>query len=95
MSVFDVLRCTNDVPSLQSLFKTWLYDCSTDVEHIQIVLPSSSSTVTGGRVNDDNRIIIKCDVWERMLDPSCLPTAFSKNLVSGNYWYCPCVLVLV
>ncbi|XP_019850609.1 PREDICTED: meiosis 1 arrest protein-like [Amphimedon queenslandica] len=81
LSVFDVIRCTNDVPSLQGLFKTWLYDCSTDVEHIQIVLPSSSAgVVTGARVNDENRIIIKCDVWERMLDPSCLPTAFSKNL---------------
>ena len=81
LSVFDVIGCTNDVPSLQSLFKTWLYDCSTDVEHIQIVLPSSSAgVVTGGRVND-NKIIIKCDVWERMLDPLCLPTAFSKNLV--------------
>ena len=80
LSVFDVTSCTNDTPSLQSFFKTWIHDCSTDIEHMQLLLPTSSSSSSSGA--DGNIIIIKCDVWERMLDLSSLPITFSKNLVS-------------
>lgn len=78
--MFDVTSCTNDAPSLQSFFKTWIHDCSTDIEHVQLLLPTSSSSSSSGA--DSNIIIIKCDVWERMLDVSSLPITFSKNLVS-------------
>ena len=73
VSVLDLTTCTNDLISLQNLFKTWFHDCSTDSEHLQIFLPPSLSS--------NQTILLKCDLHERMLHPSTLST-FTKNFVS-------------
>lgn len=63
--------------SLENLFKTWFHDCSTDSEHLQIVLPPSLSS--------NQTILLKCDLHERMLHPSTLST-FTKNFVSTQIY---------
>jgi hypothetical protein len=68
LSLFDVASCSNDVTSLQSLLKSWMFDCSTDSEHVQITLPSHG-----------HPLILKCDLQERMIQPSLL-SSFTKNL---------------
>jgi hypothetical protein len=72
LSLFDVASCSNDVTSLQSLLKSWMFDCSTDSEHVQITLPSHG-----------HPLILKCDLQERMIQPSLL-SSFTKNLVRAN-----------
>lgn len=53
---------------LDSFFRGWLHDVSTDSEHVQLVLPPDGA---GGE-----KLVLKCDVQERILDPNLLPVAY-------------------
>lgn len=64
LSVMDVVTVDNDVITLETLFKGWLQDCGTDVEHLHILLP--------GGEGEGEEVIIKCDLHERVLNPSSM-----------------------
>ena len=77
MSLLDVTSIDNDVLSLQSYLKTWLHDCGTDSEHVHLSLPAPSADTTGS-----GRLVIKCDLHDRMIPVNALPPPLSKNFVS-------------
>ncbi|XP_006811757.1 meiosis 1 arrest protein-like [Saccoglossus kowalevskii] len=70
--IVDVLDIENDELSLQNFFKSWLHDCGTDREHLHILLPPAKNTTTDAGQQKQN-IILKCDLHERLLNPSQLP----------------------
>ena len=57
------------------MLKSWLHDCGTDSEHLHLTLPSPSS-------GSATPIVLKCDLQERMIHPSLLPSSFTGNFVS-------------
>ncbi|NXC49161.1 M1AP protein, partial [Penelope pileata] len=60
----------DNVISLEMLFKTWLHDCSSEREHLHLLLPSGSlSHATAPR---STLMCLKCDLQERLLDPALL-----------------------
>ena len=77
MSLLDVTTVDNDVLGLQSYLKSWLHDCGTDSEHIHLSLPAPSADITGS-----GRLVIKCDLYDRMLPVNALPPAVGRNFVS-------------
>ncbi|NWU90258.1 M1AP protein, partial [Upupa epops] len=66
----DVQTIEDNVISLEMLFKTWLHDCSTDREHLHLLLPSGGF----GHANASKTTLmcLKCDLQERLLDPLLL-----------------------
>ncbi|XP_067654459.1 meiosis 1 arrest protein-like [Haliotis asinina] len=74
----DTLTLDADRVSLQNFFHGWLMDCGSDSEHLHIVLPSKNS--------DGSRLVVKCDLHERILNPAQLPynTAFTLHPESAT-----------
>ncbi|XP_013421029.1 meiosis 1 arrest protein [Lingula anatina] len=73
----EVVNMDNDVLIFQDFFKTWLYDASTDKEHLHLVLPDS--------------LTIKCDLHERLLDPSLLPFNLQFQLQPDSFMSKPVI----
>jgi len=46
LSILDVTVLDSDVLSLQNALHSWLHDCSTDQEHLHLILPPSTSQAT-------------------------------------------------
>ncbi len=65
---------------------------STDSEHLHLVLPPGGSGDDNGesRDGDEEPVVLKCDLHERILDPNLLP--FSYQYVSALLPVCesPC-----
>ena len=70
--MLDVMTAENDVLSLRTVFKQWLVDCSTDTEHLCLSLPACLG---------DRPVTLKCDLQERIIDPTSL-SAFGEKFVS-------------
>ena len=68
----DLVSIENDVLSLQNVFRGWLHDCSTDKEHLHLILPSPEGEAERGPSGSENveGLVLKCDIQERVLDPS-------------------------
>ena len=77
----DVVTVDNDVINLEALFKGWLQDCSTDVEHLHILLPSP---MEGG---EGEEVVIKCDLHERVLSPSSMTLDHFVSPAHPNIMY--------
>ncbi|XP_030306462.1 meiosis 1 arrest protein [Calypte anna] len=66
----DVKTIEDNVISLEMMFKTWLHDYGTEREHLHLLLPSGGfSHATAPKTT---LICLKCDLQERLLDPSLL-----------------------
>ncbi|KAK7484810.1 hypothetical protein BaRGS_00023984 [Batillaria attramentaria] len=68
----DFIHLEADDASLQRFFYTWLLDSSSDTEHLHLVLPPPSPV--------DERLTIKCDLVERIVNPAQLPHQEYTNL---------------
>ncbi|XP_065911055.1 meiosis 1 arrest protein-like [Dysidea avara] len=69
-SLLDILPIENDVLSFQSVFQCWLHDCNMDSEHLCLLLPAAT---------DGDEVTVRCDLYERILDPVLLPTSLSSH----------------
>ncbi len=47
MSILDITVVDSDTLSLQNALHAWLHDCSTDQEHLHLILPPLSTTALG------------------------------------------------
>uniref|UniRef100_A0A8C0J4N8 Meiosis 1 associated protein n=1 Tax=Chelonoidis abingdonii TaxID=106734 RepID=A0A8C0J4N8_CHEAB len=69
----DLQTIENDVVSLETFFKTWLHDHSTDREQLHLLLPPGGFRhFTAPRTS---LTCVKCDIQERLLSPALLPGA--------------------
>ena len=87
-----MLIIISDVLSFQSVFHCWLHDCNMDSEHLSLSLPPSGSGehdthTTPGNMDmtlltdpDNNSVGInlKCDLYERVVDPTSLPSVTDR-----------------
>ena len=71
--MLDTVCTENDAMSLSNIFKPWLLDCSTDIEHLHLFLPSCLG---------DTPITLKCDLQGSIIDPLCLAN-IGKKFVSS------------
>lgn len=78
LSILDLTSIDNDVLSLQNVFKSWLHDCGTDSEHLHLALPPSHAH------SGEQAVTLKCDLQERVLDPSSL-TALGQHFVRAGW----------
>ncbi|XP_014670118.1 PREDICTED: meiosis 1 arrest protein-like [Priapulus caudatus] len=71
----ELLQVESDLLSLENFFKMWLMDSGTDREHLHITLPEVSTA-------QDRMwpLVLKCDMQERILDPSLIPFASCYKL---------------
>ena len=76
MSMMDIVHSDNDVLSLSNVFKGWLADCSTDTEHLHLLLPA--------RLREPP-LTLKCDLQDRIIDPHSLLNTGEKFVRRG---YC-------
>ncbi|XP_030048395.1 LOW QUALITY PROTEIN: meiosis 1 arrest protein [Microcaecilia unicolor] len=65
----------NDVISIETFFKAWLHDNGIDKEHLHLLFPSGCLSVT----SSNSPMCVKCDVQERLLDPTLLPSTVSER----------------
>ncbi|XP_048365798.1 meiosis 1 arrest protein [Sphaerodactylus townsendi] len=71
-TAIDLQAVENDLVALETFFKAWLHDYSTDQEHLNLLLPACAAGASSA--------CVKCDIQERLLSPSLLPTACSSSL---------------
>ena len=68
MSILDLTVIDNDALSIQNALHAWLHDCSTDQEHLHLILPPSSvssmaSDQDGVRFSNNHNMCIAFDVF--------------------------------
>ncbi|KAK6493399.1 meiosis 1 arrest protein [Huso huso] len=75
----DLQSVENNAVCLESFFKAWLHDHSSDKEHLHLLLPpggfTDKSSPSSNSVNRQIGLCLKCDVQERLLSPTLLPGA--------------------
>jgi hypothetical protein len=84
-NILDVTLVESDSLSMQNTFRSWLHDCGTDSEHLHLILPPPPSTLretqedkyepwelnnSKGTVEEGRGLMLKCDIHERIIDPS-------------------------
>ncbi|NXY81686.1 M1AP protein, partial [Alcedo cyanopectus] len=85
----DVQTVEDNVISLEMLFKTWLHDYGTEREHLHLLLASGGfSHATAHRTAP---VCLKCDLQERVLDPSLLSGTADGTVRAAELNY-PCQL---
>ncbi len=82
--MLELVSIDNDVLNLQSVFQSWLKDCSTDSEHLHLTLPATMAALTEEDTTDGltSQITLKCDLHETLLDPALLGGGFGQKFVS-------------
>ncbi|KAG1671846.1 Meiosis 1 arrest protein [Nymphon striatum] len=63
--IVETVEINGDGYKLDSFFRAWLQNATTDKEHLHLILPSLQH-------------VIKCDIHEQLLDLTCFP--FSQHL---------------
>ncbi|XP_041367802.1 meiosis 1 arrest protein-like isoform X2 [Gigantopelta aegis] len=61
-----------DLLSLQNFFHSWLMDSGGDSEYLHIILPPATP--------DEDNVVIKCDMQERLVNPAQLPCSEAFTL---------------
>ncbi|XP_033015501.1 meiosis 1 arrest protein [Lacerta agilis] len=89
-AVLDLQTVENDVVALETFFKGWFHDRSTDQEHLHLLLPAGA--LSHPAVAQSCPVCMKCDAQERLLSPTLLtaacgdgPTAQRED-ASGPFW---------
>ncbi|KFZ63567.1 Meiosis 1 arrest protein, partial [Podiceps cristatus] len=78
----DVQTVEDSVLSLEMLFKTWLHDCSTEREHLHLLLPSGG--LGHATAPKTTPICLKCDLQERLLDPALLSVTMDGTVRAAD-----------
>ncbi|XP_030845177.1 meiosis 1 arrest protein isoform X2 [Strongylocentrotus purpuratus] len=63
--ILDVTTIEPGELSFQSFFTGWFHDCGTDREQLHLLFPNG--------VMSSDKLVLKCDLQERFIDPSLLP----------------------
>ena len=74
-----------DVLGFQSVFQCWLHDCNMDTEHLSLLLPAAAGEPhppVMSSLLDGDEVIVRCDLYERIMDPMLLPTNLTNHFVS-------------
>ncbi|XP_019624783.1 PREDICTED: meiosis 1 arrest protein-like [Branchiostoma belcheri] len=72
----DVVHLDNDGVSLHQFLKSWLVDSGTDREHLHLTLPGMAGI---------GALTMKCDLSERILDPTNLLQPLNFALLPDNF----------
>ncbi|XP_061438956.1 meiosis 1 arrest protein [Rhineura floridana] len=73
----DLQTVENDVVALETFFKAWFHDHSTDQEHLHLLLPAG--VISHSAAAKISLVCVKCDTQERLLSPALFPAACSSG----------------
>nr|XP_034992658.1 meiosis 1 arrest protein [Zootoca vivipara] len=89
-AVLDLQTVESDVVALETFFKGWFHDRSTDQEHLHLLLPTGA--LSHPAAVQSCPVSVKCDAQERLLSPALLtaacrdgPTAQREDS-NGPFW---------
>ncbi|XP_041472656.1 meiosis 1 arrest protein-like [Lytechinus variegatus] len=73
--ILDVTTIEPGELSFQSFFTGWFHDCGTDREQLHLLFPNG--------VMSSDKLVLKCDLQERFIDPALLPFNAQFVMMSG------------
>eukprot|EP00057_Strongylocentrotus_purpuratus_P008459 XP_011662933.1 PREDICTED: meiosis 1 arrest protein [Strongylocentrotus purpuratus] len=73
--ILDVTTIEPGELSFQSFFTGWFHDCGTDREQLHLLFPNG--------VMSSDKLVLKCDLQERFIDPSLLPFNTQFQMTCG------------
>ncbi|XP_054846306.1 meiosis 1 arrest protein [Eublepharis macularius] len=84
-TAIDLQTVEKDLAALETFFKGWLHDWSTDREHLHLLLPSGPTSRSCAA--EAGLVCVKCDVQERLLSPALLPaTCGGADDAHSPFW---------